>query len=177
MKGIVREFAITLAVAVAIVLTVLNTVQYSLVDGTSMQPSLENQQRVIVSKIAYNFKSPQRGDIAVVQPPFKTEKPFVKRIIGLPGDTIEIKSGSVYVNGVKLTEPYIKAHPEYTMKPTKVPDNSYFVLGDNRNDSTDSHYGWTVPRQNIIGEVWLRVWPLDALGIVPGYPLANEIAR
>ncbi len=175
MKTILREIVVTLAIAIAIVLIVLNTIQYSVVDGISMQPSLQDRQRVVVVKIAYLFSPPQRGDVVVLQPPFRTSKPFVKRVIGIPGDTVKIEGGHVYVNGIKLTEPYIKDNPAYIMQPTVVPENNYFVLGDNRNDSTDSHYGWTVAREDIIGEVWLRVWPLDEWGVIHGYPLGKEL--
>lgn len=175
MKAFLREIVVTLAITAAIVLILLHTIQYSVVDGMSMQPSLQDQQRVVILKVAYLFSPPQRGDVVVLQPPFKTSKPYVKRVIGTPGDTVEIKGGHVYVNGIKLTEPYIKDDPAYIMSATVVSENSYFVLGDNRNDSTDSHYGWTVVRENIIGEVWLRVWPLNEWGVIRGYPLGKEL--
>jgi signal peptidase I len=175
MKSWLRETLITLGLALVIFFILQTTIQSSIVDGSSMQPSLEDGQRLIVIKAAYHFSSPQRGDIIIIHPPVAPQKQWVKRVIGIPGDTIEIKNGTVYVNNIPLDEPYIKAPPDYTYGPVTVPEDNYFVMGDNRNNSTDSHYGWTVPRENIVGEVWLRIWPLDEWGIVHGYPLDNEL--
>ncbi len=136
---------------------------------------LQNGQRLIVVKPVYHFTEPQRGDIVIIHPPVAPDKQWVKRIIGLPGDTVEVKNSMVYVNNIPLAEPYIKAPPAYTLAPYKVPADNYFVMGDNRNNSTDSHYGWTVTRENIVGEVWLRIWPFNNWGIVHGYPLSEEL--
>jgi signal peptidase I len=177
MKSFIRELAITLGLALIIFLLLQTTIQSSIVEGSSMLPGLEDGQRLIVVKAAYHFSSPERGDIIIIHPPIAPQKQWVKRVIGLPGDTVEIKSGKVYVNGTTLNEPYIKAAPEYVMRPLVVPADSYFVLGDNRNNSTDSHAGnWTVTRDNIVGEVWLRIWPFKEWGIVQGYPLSTELS-
>jgi signal peptidase I len=175
MKNFFREFLITIGLAVIIFLILQTTIQSSIVDGSSMEPSLNNGQRLIVAKIAYNFKAPQRGDVIIIHPPVAPEKQWVKRVIGLPGDTIEVQKGIVYVNGFPLTEPYIKSPPAYTFNSFMVPQDNYFVMGDNRNNSTDSHYGWTVTRENIVGEVWLRIWPFSNWGIIHAYPLADEL--
>jgi signal peptidase I len=175
MRGFVREFLITLGVAAVIFLLFRSTANNSIVDGTSMLPGLEDGQRLIVVTAVYHFESPQRGDVVVIHPPVEPQQYFVKRIIGLPGDTIEVKRGAVYIDSMPLDEPYIKEKPRYTFAPVKIPDNNYFVLGDNRNDSEDSHFGWTVTRDNIIGEAWLRYWPLGNWGIVHGYPLSEEL--
>jgi signal peptidase I len=175
MKTFIRELAITLGLALAIFLILQTTVQSSVVEGSSMQPGLENGQRLIVVKTVYHFREPLRGDIIIIRPPIAPEKQWVKRVIGLPGDTVEIKNHTVYVNGVALKEPYIKDNPQYTMKPYIVEEGHYFVLGDNRNNSTDSHYGWTVPEASIVGEVWLRLWPLSEWGLIHGYPLELEL--
>jgi signal peptidase I len=141
-----------------------------------MQPGLQDGDRLIVIKPVYTFTSPQRGEIVIIHPPVAPDKEWVKRVIGIPGDTIEIKNGTVYVNNVALDEPYIKAKPAYPRYgPIQVPPDNYFVLGDNRNNSTDSHTGWTVSRQNVVGEVWLRIWPFSNWGIVRGYPLSQEL--
>jgi len=174
-KGWVRELLITLGLAVVIFLIFQFTIQSSIVDGSSMLPGLENGQRLIVSKAAYFFSDPQRGDIIIIHPPVSPQKQWVKRVIGLPGDTVQIKNGTVYVNGIALDEPYINESPEYTYGPVTVPPENYFVMGDNRNNSTDSHYGWTVSRDQIVGEVWLRIWPVSEWGVVHGYPLDTEI--
>jgi len=176
MKGFIRELLITLGLAIAIFLILQTTIQSSIVEGSSMQPGLQDGDRLIVVKPAYTFTNPQRGDIVIIHPPVSPDKEWVKRIIGIPGDTVEIKNGVVYVNSVALDEPYIKAKPAYPhYGPVKVPSDNYFVLGDNRNNSTDSHTGWTVSRPNIVGEVWLRIWPFSNWGIIRGYPLTEEL--
>ncbi len=176
MKGFIRELLITLGLAIVIFLILQTTIQSSIVEGSSMQPGLQDGDRLIVIKPVYAFTSPQRGDIVIIHPPVAPDKEWVKRVIGIPGDTIEIKNGFVYVNSVALDEPYIKAKPAYPhYGPVKVPSDNYFVLGDNRNNSTDSHTGWTVTRQSIVGEVWLRIWPFSNWGIVRGYPLTEEL--
>jgi len=177
MKDFVRELFFTIGLAILIFIVLQATVLSAIVDGSSMEPGLKNGQRLIVLKVIYLFKAPERGDIVIIHPPFEPETRWVKRIIGLPGDVIEVKNGSVYINGIELEEPYIKSPPEYTMRPFKVPEGAYFVLGDNRNNSTDSHLGWTVPRRNIEGEVLLRIWPFNVLGIIHGYPLSQELER
>lgn len=175
MKGFVRELLITVGLAIVIFFILQTTIQSSIVEGSSMQPGLQTGQRLIVIKPIFDFTNPQRGEIVIIHPPIAPNSEWVKRIIGLPGDTVAVRNGHVYINNIPLTEPYIKAEPTYTMAPFKVPPNNYFVLGDNRNNSTDSHYGWTVTRQNIVGEVWLRIWPLNNWGIIQSYPLAQEL--
>jgi signal peptidase I len=175
MKGFIRELLITLGLAVVIFLLLQTTIQSSIVEGSSMQPGLQDGQRLIVVKAVYHFSTPQRGDVVIIHPPVSPEKQWVKRIIGLPGDTIEVKNEAVYLNNFPLVEPYIKAPPAYTLAPYKVPADNFFVMGDNRNNSTDSHYGWTVTRDNIVGEVWLRIWPFTNWGVVKGYPLESEL--
>jgi signal peptidase I len=175
MKSWVREILITLGLAVAIYLIIQTSLQNSVVYDVSMQPTLIAGQRLIVIKPVYNFKEPERGDIIIVRPPSEPKKEFVKRLIGLPGDTVEVNSGTVYVDKVPLEESYIKEKPRYTMAPFKVPENNYFVLGDNRNNSSDSHLGWTVTRDKIVGMAWLRYWPLNKFGAAGGYPLNEQV--
>ena len=175
MKGFVRELLITVGLAIAIFLILQTTIQSSIVEGSSMQPGLQDGQRLIVIKPAYTFTSPQRGDIVIIHPPVAPDKEWVKRVIGIPGDTVAVKNGLVYVNNVPLNEPYIKTAPSYSLAPYKVPPDNYFVMGDNRNNSTDSHYGWTVTKQNIVGEVWFRIWPFNNWGIVHGYQISQEL--
>jgi signal peptidase I len=135
----------------------------------SMLPTLQINDRLIIDKISYDFSNPQRGDIVVFNPTSTLEQEnfheaFIKRVMGLPGDELEVKGGKVYVNNVPLEENYIKAPPDYKWGPVVVPANSYLVLGDNRNDSYDSHYWGFVPRENIIGKATFRFWPLNRLG-------------
>jgi signal peptidase I len=177
MKSYLREILITVGMAVIIFVVFQTILQSSIVDGSSMQPGLQNGQRLIVIKPVYFFGDPQRGDIVIIHPPVSPQSQWVKRIIGLPRDTIEVKQRIVYVNNIPLTEPYIKAAPEYTLDPYTVPENNYFVMGDNRNNSTDSHYGWTVDRGEIVGEVWLRIWPFSQWGVVHGYPITVQVQK
>lgn len=128
------------------------------ISAESMLPTFEIGDRLLIDKKVYRNALPQRGDVIVFNPPDKLrklnyEKPFVKRIIGLPGETVEIKNGSVYIDNMPIKEDYILAPPEYTSEPQKIPANSYYVLGDNRNNSHDSHYWGYVHKALIIGQV------------------------
>ncbi|MBW4541734.1 MAG: signal peptidase I [Myxacorys chilensis ATA2-1-KO14] len=141
----------------------------------SMLPTLQINDRLIVDKLGYRFSNPQRGDVVVFSPTATLEKQnfhdaFIKRVIGLPGDKVEVKGGRVYVNNQPLREDYIGKDeaPQYQWSPAVVPENSYLVLGDNRNNSYDSHYWGYVPREKIIGRAVVRFWPPDRIGeIVP----------
>lgn len=128
------------------------------VDGYSMEPTLEDGEYVLVNKLSYWLGEPAYGDIVVFHFPRSPEQEYVKRVIGLPGDQVTIRSGEVLVNNVPLAENYIKAPPTYIGE-WVVPDESLFVLGDNRNNSSDSHnWGW-VPKENVIGKAVLIYWP------------------
>jgi signal peptidase I len=124
----------------------------------SMEPTLQINDRLVVEKISYYFNPPERGDIVVFWPPEQLTPPgqrrdaFIKRVIGLPGDVVEVRGGQVIVNGEPLQENYIKAPPDYEWGPEQVPDASYLVLGDNRNSSYDSHSWGFVPAENLIGK-------------------------
>ncbi|MGK7937820.1 MAG: signal peptidase I [Xenococcaceae cyanobacterium] len=146
---------------------------------SSMEPTLEINDHLIIEKISYLVRSPQRGDVVVFSPTEtlqaqKFKDAFIKRVIGLPGDTVEVKSGKVYVNGQALTEKYIEEAPQYKYGPVTVPEHQYLVLGDNRNNSYDSHYWGFVPRQNLIGQAIVRYWPLNRLGGINNQPFYNS---
>lgn len=135
----------------------------------SMRPTLIERDRLIVDKVSYRFSSPQRGDIVVFAPTdaLKEQKfkdAFIKRVIGLPGETVEVSGGRVFVNGKPLREPYIEEPPNYQWGPKVIPDGQYLVLGDNRNNSYDSHYWGFVPRDRIIGRAFVRFWPPERIG-------------
>jgi signal peptidase I len=128
------------------------------VDGFSMNPTLQDGEYVLVSKISYFVGEPQRGDIIVFQFPGPSEQDLIKRIVGLPGDVVEVRAGQVYVNGQAVEEAYIAAKPLYEGQ-WQVPPDSLFVLGDNRNDSSDSHSWGMLPLDHVIGKAILIYWP------------------
>ncbi|MBV8884591.1 MAG: signal peptidase I [Chroococcidiopsidaceae cyanobacterium CP_BM_RX_35] len=142
----------------------------------SMEPTLLINDRLIVDKISYDFEAPHRGDVVVFNPTETLQNEgfhdaFIKRIVGLPGDKVEVKGGRVYVNDCPLKEPYIAAKPDYHFGPVTVTPDSYLVLGDNRNNSYDSHYWGFVPRHNIIGRAVIRFWPLTRVGELNQHPV------
>jgi signal peptidase I len=141
------------------------------IPSESMVPTLEVNDRLIVEKISYRFNPPAREDIIVFWPNdrLRQQNPelkdaFIKRVIGLPGEKVEVKNGTVFINDEPLRENYIAAKPDYQWGPEVVPADSYLVLGDNRNNSFDSHFWGYVPRENIIGRAVFRFWPPNRLG-------------
>jgi signal peptidase I len=129
------------------------------IESISMQPTLYAGNFVIVNKVAYKLGTPGRGDVIVFRyPPDPNREPYIKRVIGLPGDTVRVSGGTVYVNDFPLAEPYISAPPSYEGT-WLVPENSLFVLGDNRNSSSDSHAWGMVPLENVIGKAEVVYWP------------------
>lgn len=128
------------------------------VDGYSMEPTLHTGEFVVVNKLAYKIGDLNRGDVVVFHFPRNPEQEYIKRIIGLPGDHVRVTGRAVYINGVKLNEPYIKAPPSYEKEWT-VSDNGVFVLGDNRNNSSDSHNWGEVPLDLIVGKAVFVYWP------------------
>lgn len=195
----VREIVETIILAAVIFILVRTVVLNYRVDGHSMDPSLADNEMLFVNRNAYieldkwslvdwlpfvdheqdgsgyqPFGGPERGDIIVLTPPagsVETNQPFIKRVIGLPGDTVEIRDDVVFINGIQIDEPYIDGEdtncrggscPTFT-----VPDDHVFVLGDNRDNSQDSRDIGMVPRENIIGKAWFTYWPTDYFGLVP----------
>jgi len=139
----------------------------------SMEPTLQIDDRLIVDKVTYRLRNPERGDVIVFNPTdtLKQQKfkdAFIKRVIGLPGETVEVAGGRVFINGKPLQESYIDEEPSYQWGPREVPEGQYLVLGDNRNNSYDSHYWGFVPRDRIIGRAIVRFWPPQRIG-----PLKN----
>jgi signal peptidase I len=137
------------------------------IDGSSMEPNLQHGEFVIVSKINYRFGEPERGDVVVFDYPRNITKEYIKRVIGLPGEEVKIDNGKVFVNGILLSEPYLEIEPNYEGE-WVVPEDSLFVLGDNRNNSSDSHDWGPVPLSNVIGEALLVYWPPSSWGLING---------
>lgn len=139
------------------------------VDGFSMEPSLHTGEFVLVNKLAYRLGSPQRGDVIVFHFPGDPQQEYIKRVIGLPGDKVVVANKKVSVNGHALDEPYIFQSPKYSGA-WEVPPEQYFVLGDNRNNSSDSHNWGGVPARNIIGKALFVYWPTSEWGWVEHIP-------
>lgn len=160
-----RDIAFAFATAIFIVIFIVQPVK---VEGTSMQPHLVDQERIFVNRFIYRFTDIHRGDVVVFWYPRDTNKSFIKRVVGLPGDEVEIRYGAVYVNGEKVDEPYLK--PEFrdhdSHRKTKVLNGEYFVLGDHRNSSNDSRNWGCVPRDLIYGKAVFRYWPMSRVGLV-----------
>lgn len=153
----------------------INTISARIrVDGFSMEPTLRNGEFVIVNKLAYRFGEPTIGDVIVFHYPRDPEQEYIKRVIGLSGDQVRIAAGQVYVNEQPIAEPYIAAPPRYDSQ-WSVPENSLFVLGDNRNNSSDSHNWGPVPMENVIGKALFVYWPPDEWGLIQ-HPQAASAA-
>lgn len=206
LRELIETVLLTLVIFVAVRTLVVNF----RVDGSSMQPNLADGQYLLVNKavyfhldlntlknllpgpdrqgqdIVYLFHLPQRGDIIVFDPPLSTrsDRPFVKRVIGLPGDTVATRDGKIFVNGQALAEPYIPDPAGLAFRfgangsgnEVVVPAGSLFVLGDNRNNSQDSRYFGTVALDRVIGKAVVSYWPPDDIGLIPHQRYANADA-
>ena len=184
-KQFLREILETVGLAVILFL-VINVISARVrVEGYSMLPTLDNGEYVLISRLSYKLGSYQRGDIIVFRPPMYPDAPFwerlfglpgfdneyedyIKRIIGLPGETVKIDNGTVYINDVPLTEPYIASPPDYSDEWT-VPEGQLFVLGDNRNNSADSHAWGFLPDENILGKALVVYWPFSNFMIIQSH--------
>ncbi len=170
-----REVLETIVPAVLIALLInLFLAQATRVYGQSMEPNLHTDQRLIVEKLSYNryvrqylgVQGPQQGDVVVIRLDTQNGELLIKRVIGLPGDVIEILDGTVFVNSQPLDEPYLDNVTSGYYGPTTVPPLQIFVLGDNRSFSNDSRNFGTVPLENVIGRAWISYWPLDEVGLI-----------
>lgn len=193
----VREVVETLLLALVIFVGVRLVVLNFRVDGGSMEPNLDNRQMLLVNRnayahfdlnrllnvlpgedregerVVYPFDPPERGDIVVFEPPVDSDKPYIKRVIGLPGERVTFRDGSVYINGAELEEPYIDG-PITECDGGKncharVAEGEVFVLGDNRDNSSDSRSFGPVAVEDIVGKAWFSYWPIDDVGLVPHY--------
>lgn len=174
--ALIREIVETIVVTALAYLLVTAILRTYTVNGPSMKPTLHSGEMVIVNQLAYTFGGqPQRGEVVALRPPSDPRTIYVKRVIGVPGDTLYITPGAVYVNNHKLKESYVHlinpGGPENEpLGKIKLGKNQYFVMGDNRQDSTDSRVFGFVPRQNIIGRAEFVFWPLTSVGVIPTDP-------
>jgi signal peptidase I len=191
-RSLVSDVGQAVVSTAVLVFALQSTIQNFRVDGISMQPAFAAGQALVVDRMAYFhadnallgwflpatrqgpvrylFGGPQRGDVVVFRAPPQPDTDYIKRIIGLPGESILIHDGRVFVNGSVLQEPYVEFPADYSfpgdMQAVTVPERTYFVLGDNRPESFDSHAGWVVPVDNLVGRAWVRYWPPTAWGVV-----------
>jgi len=171
-SSLLREIAEVVVLAVILYFGISFAVQAVHVEGLSMFATLDNDDYLIANKIDYRLHAPERGDIIILRPPTNNSTDFIKRIIALPGERLLIRSGSVYINGHKLDEPYL---PEEWVNQNNwpedpngevIPPNQYFVMGDNRNRSQDSRFFGPIGRDRIDGKAWFRIWPLSSFGSI-----------
>jgi len=164
---VLRDVASAVVLAVFVIVFVYRPVK---VEGTSMMPNLDDDERIFINQFTYRFgiDQIQRGDTIVFWYPWDRSKSYIKRVIGLPGDVVEIEDGDVYINHRKLDEPYLPEayRDNSSMERRIVPPNEYFVLGDHRSSSNDSRVWGTVPRELIFGKAVFAYWPVDKMGRV-----------
>lgn len=176
-QSFLREMMETLLLVVAIFTLVnLSTARF-VVEGSSMEPNFFTDEFVIVSRLAYIIGEPERGDVVVFHYDEDTNRDFIKRIVALPGEQVEMLDGRVYVNGLLLEEPYIDTFCNCRDREWVLGEDEFFVLGDNRNSSQDSFDFGPIDREQIIGRAWIRYWPPEAWRIIPhhDYDLPDEL--
>ena len=158
-----RDLAVALGLALVIIIFLYQPVK---VEGTSMAPLLSDQERIFINKFVYRFEPIGRGDVVVFWYPRDHSKSFIKRVVGLPGETIEVRAGRVYVDRKEWKEPYVPPNylDDLSYPPVQIPDDSYFVMGDHRDSSNDSRVFGPVSRQNIYGKAVFAYWPVDHFG-------------
>lgn len=164
-RSLLREILETILLT-AVIFLIVNTVTGRFqVRGSSMEPTLHDGQYLVISKLSYWIHPPERGDIIVFEPPNNPVDDYIKRVVGLPGEQVEIRDAGIWVDGVLLEEPYITTTGRYSGM-WSLGDEEYFVLGDNRNNSSDSHAWGVLPEGNIVGKAWLCYWPPEEWGLV-----------
>jgi signal peptidase I len=168
LRGWTRDLLIALALLMAILIYLYRPVR---IEGTSMAPLLSDQERIFINEFVYHFGPIDRGDVVVFWYPLDRTKSFIKRVVGLPGDLLEIRQGSLFINGRRLQEPYVPARflDGSSYGPVVVPSEEFFVLGDHRDSSNDSRVFGPVPRQCIYGKAVFAYWPVNRLGVIPAY--------
>ena len=162
-----RDILETVLIALVIAILVRSfVVERFVVDGPSMEPTMWTDESLMVFKIAYRFGQPKRGDIVVFQYRYNPQKDYIKRVIAVGGDTVEMRLGRVYVNGQQREEPYVLNPGFYNMNVTTVPEGTIYVMGDNRTNSEDSRMFGPVSLGQLKGKAVLRIWPLKSMGVL-----------
>ena len=160
-----RDIALSFLIAAFVIVFLCQPVK---VEGTSMLPHLEDEQRIFVSKVSYRFEQIERGDVIVFRFPEDPSRSYIKRVVGLPGDTVEIRRGQVLINGEDYAEPYVpqRFRDHSSRAPVVVADGTYYVLGDHRSTSNDSRSWGTVAENFVTGRAVFAYWPPDRIGVV-----------
>ncbi len=171
-KAILREIVETAILTLVIFLLVRLAFQNFRIEGHSMEANLHHGQFLIVNKLVYYVHPPERGDVVVFHSPENPGKDFIKRVVGLPGEQVEIRDGQVFIDGMRLEETYISNDGRRSWGPEVVGDFEYFVLGDNRGNSSDSRSWGMLDGNAIIGKAWISYWPPRDWGVVPHYSFA-----
>lgn len=164
-KSMLREIVETILMAVVLYVAIDFCIGRFRVENISMETTFTEGELVMVNKLNYKFSEPQRGDVVIFHSPVDEGKDYIKRMIGLPGDHIRVHDGTLFINGEKIEEPWLHETIEYNGD-WDVGENEYFVLGDNRNHSSDSHVWGGVPRKNLIGNAFFVYWPLNHIRVV-----------
>lgn len=167
-RGWVRDLLIATGLAVVIIVFLYQPVK---VEGTSMTPLLHDQERIFINKFIYKYEPIQRGDVVVFWYPRDDKKSFIKRVIALPGERIEIRNGRVFVEGYIVEEPYVPPRfaDSSNFGPMRVPEGEYFLMGDHRSSSNDSRVFGPVPEDKIYGKAVFAYWPMERFGAIPAF--------
>jgi signal peptidase I len=174
-----RDNIFTIAIAILLAFVIRGFVAESrYIPSPSMVPTLYPGDRIVVEKLSFRVRSPHLGDVVVFRPPAKlqaagypADQAFIKRVIAVAGQTVQVHQGRVYVDQIPLKEPYIAEPPAYEMPAVRVPEGMLFMMGDNRNNSNDSHVWGFLPKTNVIGRANIRFWPPGQLGPIAGAKL------
>ena len=172
-----RELVETLILTLVIFLLIRFAAPNFRIEGYSMEPNFHDGEHLFVNRLIYMLHPPKRGDVIVFVPPSNASQDYIKRVIGLPGERVQIIDGRVFINGKLLDEPYPLNPATYSFGPVTVGPDEYFVLGDNRDNSSDSHSWGMLPAKKIIGKAWITYWPLNMIGWVPTYTYAASAGK
>ena len=164
-----RDFVLYIIVAIVCISVLTFGLDSREVFNVSMLPTIDPGDYVMANRFSYLVGKPKRGDVVIINARRTNERDLIKRVIALPGDSVEAYANTVYVNGAALVEPYIMEPVDYMLPAQTIPEDSYFVLGDNRNNSNDSHNGWFVPESDITGKVMFVYWPFNRAKIIKHY--------